>query len=197
MSYTPNIPQATDDPSESQPLILANFQQLNTQYGTAGDHVEWTASSNNGKHKKVTWIDQSASPPSAGLNEMVAYAITQSGITMPYYKRDNVATVFPLAPIKAYASFTSITGGGTQNITPDDFFNITSPIVQTGGGLDFAITLTQACRTSNYGVLFFSNSPTNVGLGFGYTISTSSLFHITSPYNALTARRMTVIVLET
>ncbi len=62
MTYYPNIPQATDVPSQSQPLILSNFQQLNIQYGTSGDHVPFTALSNNGQHDMVTFVPQGSDP---------------------------------------------------------------------------------------------------------------------------------------
>jgi hypothetical protein len=33
MVYTPNIPNASDFIDESQPIIKANFQQLDTSFG--------------------------------------------------------------------------------------------------------------------------------------------------------------------
>jgi len=151
MTFTASIPQASDDPSQSQPLILANFQQLNSQYGTAGDHVEWTASSGNGKHKKVTWINQSGSPPTAGLNELVAYGITQSSITMPYYQRDNIATVYPLAPIKAFARVTATGVAGLQTLS--NSFNITQVNLV---GTTWTFTITNAMlNATNYAIFGF------------------------------------------
>lgn len=201
MTYTANIPQSSDDPSQSQPLILANFQQLNIQYGTSGDHIPFTASSGNGKHKKVTWLNQSASPPSASVNELVAYGSTSSGITMPYYKRDNLGTVFALSPIKAYASFISVSSTSPQNIAPLDSFNVNNPIVQNySPTLFFQVTLTQPCRTSNYGVVAFvdQNSFGPSAPRIGYTIISNSVFYITFPGISapITPFRVTVMVLE-
>lgn len=52
MAYDPNIPQPTDDLSDSQVSLLANFQQLDTSFGI--NHYAYSdASSSNGKHKKV------------------------------------------------------------------------------------------------------------------------------------------------
>jgi len=210
MSYSPNIPQATDDPSQSQPQILANFQQINTQYGTGagllGDHVALTASSNNGKHNKVSWIDQTAALPIVpGSNQVVAFAITNSGITMPYYVRDTISsatTLFPLAPIKAYASFQSLAASG--NITPFDSFNVTGPIVQTNGTpTTFTINLTNACRTTTYGVTFSINL-TGVLLSSGqypgYTTPANNQVILSIPFNnpALTPlRNITITIMET
>jgi len=191
MTFTPNIPQASDDPSQSQPLILANFQQLNIQYGTSGDHVEWTASSANGKHKKVTWINQSASPPSAGLNELVAYGITQSSITMPYYKRDNIATVFPLAPMKAWALITGTGAAGAQTLTNN--WNVTSA---TQSAFLLTVVLTNAMLGTNYGIFATLTGGGGVAL-LPYTIVNSTTF--TLPFqvtNIPAGYLVNVLVLE-
>lgn len=184
MTYSPNIPQATDDPSQSQSLILQNFQQINSQYGTLGDHVAFTAASNNGKHNKATLINQ-VSQPTSLVNEVVVYSNTQSGITDPYYVRDNLSTVFPLAPIKAFATFQNAAGA----ITPLNSWNITS--INNAAGT-ITITMTRACKTaSSYGVI--ANSQ-NIG---GPTISvanlTSTSFQLTT---APGLSIVTVMVLE-
>lgn len=183
MTYTANIPQPGDDPSQSQDLILQNFQQLNVQYGTSGDHVEWSASSANGKHKKTSWINQIASEPVPGLNEVVAYGVTQSGVTMPYYKRDGLATRFSLAPIKAYVLFTTSNSNfvGNTNVAVTDQFNIPGPIVQNYNGagvVTFTITMTEACRSvGSYGIFFNFNrfQPT-----FTYSRTNAQVFVLTS-----------------
>lgn len=211
MTYNPNIPQATDNPSNSQSQILANFQQLNMQYGTAGDHVPFTASTNNGKHNSVTWLDQTAQLPIVPVaNELIAYGITKSGVTMPYYVRDSISsatTQFPLAPIKAYASFLSINAGGMQNITPLDSFNIApagAPVIvqQSGSPTTFTITLINPCRTTTYGVSFIPNLAgvaISLSSGFtGYSITSTSVFVLTIPFIGVPpARLITVMVLET
>lgn len=63
MVYNNNIPQPGDSPAvDSQADLLENFAQLNTQYGTAGDHVEFTAIADNGMHKQVSLNDVIADP---------------------------------------------------------------------------------------------------------------------------------------
>jgi len=161
MTYTANIPQATDDPSQSQGLILQNFMQLNSQYGTAGDHVAFTAVDNNGKHNKATFLDQSgavspSSPPvPPGASQVVEFGYTKTGVTMPYYLRDNVTIQFPISPIKAYAQST-ISG---NTITANDYFNFSSiTVVSNGpgvGGKKFLFQMGAACRTSQYGIIAF------------------------------------------
>ena len=63
MVFKNNIPQPGDSPAvDSQADLLENFAQLNSQYGTAGDHVEWTALADNGMHKQVSLNDVIADP---------------------------------------------------------------------------------------------------------------------------------------
>ncbi len=60
MTYNASIPQPTDLISNSQPQLLANFSQLNTQFGI--DHTAFNTGSGNGDgfHKKVTLANVSA-----------------------------------------------------------------------------------------------------------------------------------------
>lgn len=55
MTFNPNIPLGTDNLSTSQGQMLANFSQLNTQFGV--DHSAFNTGSGNGDgtHKNVTF----------------------------------------------------------------------------------------------------------------------------------------------
>jgi hypothetical protein len=110
MTYTPNIPLATQRIADTQSPINANFTSANTIFGL--DHIAFDAAGNNGKHKYVTMIDETASPPTPGASEGTIYSKTTGGVTNPYYRRDGLAGTpeFNLLPIKAFGSFT---GGGT------------------------------------------------------------------------------------
>lgn len=75
--YTPNIPAASDRPSQSQAQILSNFQTLNSTYGV--DHYDFTtATTNQGKHQKVTFPAQ-AGDPTTIANELALYAKNVGG----------------------------------------------------------------------------------------------------------------------
>ena len=52
MPYTPNIPQPTDLPSQSQGQILQNFQAINTAFGI--NHVGFNTA-DEGKHAEITF----------------------------------------------------------------------------------------------------------------------------------------------
>jgi hypothetical protein len=62
MSYNPAIPASTDLISNSQPQILTNFGQLNTQY--LADHDGFNTGSGNGSgmHDQVTFLANQAAP---------------------------------------------------------------------------------------------------------------------------------------
>jgi hypothetical protein len=53
MSYDQNIPQPTDNLSQSQGDLLANFQQLDTSF--AVEHTAFSVNSNVGLHKQITF----------------------------------------------------------------------------------------------------------------------------------------------
>jgi len=62
MAYTPNIPQAADNPSQSQPLILGNFQEIATAFNL--NHGDFNAASQ-GKHEFLQMPEQGAAPVTA------------------------------------------------------------------------------------------------------------------------------------
>jgi hypothetical protein len=114
-SYTANIPQPADDPTQSQNQILENFQSLNTIYGSSGDHYPWTntTSAEGSRHAKVTLpgLPTTNAPgnavPTPGNNELVIFAVTSGGETKPFYRRDTMTVNAPLAPIIAFARATA------------------------------------------------------------------------------------------
>lgn len=195
-SYNPNIPNPTDLLSISQGQLKGNFNKANSSFGT--DHYEFAdLTSNNGLHKKTTWVDQSASVPLSVAGAVVGYGNTISGVTMPYYKRDGLATVYPLSPIKAYATFT-LTGAVTPYFAVlNDSFNVATVQIN-GPNQTPQITLTNPMRTANYGVLALAT-----GFAFGvfpgpitYSITSSSVFNLIQ-FSSTNTATITVIALET
>ncbi len=84
MAYDPNIPQPTDDLSDSQVQLLANFQQLDTSFGI--NHFQYSdASSDNGKHKKLDF----PTPTTVGVpvgDDSVIYPKAVSAVSSPYFR---------------------------------------------------------------------------------------------------------------
>lgn len=110
-SYTPNIPQPGDDPSDSQDQILQNFQTLNTLYGSSGDHYPWTNTTptEGRRHAKVVLPGlPTANPPgniipTPALNEGVIFGLTAGSQTYPFWRRDNTTLNIPMAAFRAFA----------------------------------------------------------------------------------------------
>lgn len=55
-----DTPQAADRINATQPLIQANFATINTDFSV--DHIGFDAAAHNGKHKKITLVQQAAAP---------------------------------------------------------------------------------------------------------------------------------------
>lgn len=206
--YTPNIPQPGDNPSDSQDLILENFQTLESLYGTSGDHYSWTNTNppESAKHAKVTLpgLPTATAPgnvlPTPSSGNCAIFAQTRDGQTTPFVARDGlvpitpVTNAWPLLPIKSYASF-SITGAAAGSIL--DSFNISGGVVSTVAGINtITFSMINAMRTAtSYGIQV-SISATNL-TDFSYTAIDSTHFSI-SIRNLLSffPYRITVMAIE-
>jgi hypothetical protein len=100
MTYQPNIPASIDIISASQSDLQNNFTALNTQY--AVDHVTFTAASDNGKHKKSTYIEQGADPTTAA-NEGAIYSKESSltSDTQLFFRRESNGTAIEMTGLLA------------------------------------------------------------------------------------------------
>ena len=194
--YTPNIPQPGDNPSDSQDQILENFQTLQTLYGTSGDHYSWTNTTptESTKHAKVTTpgLPTATAPgnvlPAPTSGNCSYFGQTRGSQTYPYIARDGLAPVAPLTniwpvvPIKAYASGT-ITAANAGSLS--DSFNLTFTSVT--GGNSITLGITNAMRTSNYGVLITTSASAVGSTYYSSRTTTSCVINIQStpgfPYN--------------
>ena len=97
MTYNPNIPQPKDIIADSQGDLLINFTQLNSIFGTNGDHVAFNASTNRGKHNKTTFVSQGNDPttdaPATRENEVALFSLEQGTDTELYLREQNNGTV--------------------------------------------------------------------------------------------------------
>jgi len=207
-SYTPNIPQPTDDPSDSQDQILQNFQSLQNIYGTSGDHYPWTNTTpiEGFKHAKVTLpgLPTTNVPgnliPAPAAGNCAIFGITRNSQTTPFVARDGLPSptppdfvnLWPILPIKAFVTFTVVANAAPPQVqTINQTFNITSITRNPATTYDFVIT--NAMRTITYGILYFASSgPMNNQPS--YAINSTTNFTITSA--ATHGAQVTVIVLE-
>lgn len=119
MVYVKEIPQATERPSVSQPKIKENFTQINDQFGV--DHTELEASSNLGKHKKVTLYEQADDPETLD-NEAVIYAKEGNNGTDLYVRGENNGAIKKLSNLNILAMASSNKDAELIN----DRFNVAS-----------------------------------------------------------------------
>ena len=112
MSYDPNIPQASDDPSVSQGEILQNFQTIGSNFGV--NHVALGAVSNPGKHKFVEMPNQSVIPGSLISGEGTLYTKAVSTISQAFWTPDNSGNEYQMTRNIAadFASFGGVSNPG-------------------------------------------------------------------------------------
>lgn len=107
--YIPAIPQAGDDPKVSQGQILGNFTRLNIDFNV--DHVQYSASTNRGQHRKVTFQDVLGADPNKAGNIASLYTKLVSGNPELFYQ--NSTSVLQLT--------------NPPRTTTDDRHSMTSP----------------------------------------------------------------------
>lgn len=97
MSYSPNIPQANDDPRQSQAEILANFGKLNTDFQI--NHRPFTASpsGNRGFHTQIQFPTGLGADPNLADPFSSLYPKLVTGIAELFFQNDSTAAdVFQL-----------------------------------------------------------------------------------------------------
>lgn len=179
MPYKNNIPQPSDSPAtDSQADLLENFSQLDSQYGTAGDHVAFTAAADNGMHKKISLNGVIADPnlpdPQASL-----YLKTIAGNSELFFENFDVGGVTNL--VRQMTNLPStIVGGARGIITPwglimnfgSVIINVAAtpvvfPIAYPNSALTLTLSIGNTSTASQQAV--FSNLITTGFTGYGST----------------------------
>lgn len=102
MAYNADIPQPTDDPSQSQDQILKNFQEINTIIGINHDSFSDT---DPGKHKFLQLPEQ-VSAPATAADEGGLYTKVVSAATQLFYREESSGSERQLT-----SAFTAATNG--------------------------------------------------------------------------------------
>lgn len=127
MAFNPNIPTAPQKLSVSQPLLLANNQQLDTSFGV--DHYKFSdATANNGFHNSVTTPEYSTSTDPVTVANPVFYAMENTvnlGL-LQYSRGPNDATPTPVTSLHSTLAPSSIAPSSSINIL--DFTGISIAI---------------------------------------------------------------------
>lgn len=106
MTYSPNIPQATDVPSQSQGQLLTNFTALNTVF--AVDHLAFNAV-DGGEHQQVTFNSVIADPNLAAP-KCSLYIKTVAGSSQLFFEN-----VMAAVNVQRQITNLTITTVGTNN----------------------------------------------------------------------------------
>jgi hypothetical protein len=115
MSYTNNIPNATDLISNSQAQIKANFTAIDsgttgTGIGFSRNHITMTDATNGGLHNRVDFYQAVTAPSISGFTSS-AYAKTSSAISEFYYKNGTIETQITKSSLTASSGEGFIPGG--------------------------------------------------------------------------------------
>jgi hypothetical protein len=111
MAYNQNIPQATDNPAQSQGQLLGNFQEIYTLIGTNHENF---GSALEGNHFMVTWTDNTGDLPAAptGTNLNI-YNAQDAATVQQLWLQGPAATRFATAFPFTSASITGTNSGWT------------------------------------------------------------------------------------
>jgi len=176
MAYTNNIPQATDDPSQSQSQILNNFTSIDTVNSV--NHVAYN-DANQGKHKFLQMPEQGSVPTTAANEGGLFTKETIALITGLYFRRESDGTQLQLTDIDLTTS-TVVSGTQYTFLSPWGFritFGKTGTISNNG-----AVTFTTNFSASPYTlqVTAVDTNQSNVTVkslsvsGSGFTVLTST-----------------------
>lgn len=159
--YTPGIPQPGDIPSQSQDLILQNFQSL----GNAQDrnHVAMADTANRGKHNFMQ-MPQQAGDPTTAANEGALYTKAFAGSTELTWRRSTNGTVIQmtanLTPTAAITGVTFLPGNiqmcwGTTNINT----NATTVIAfaRAFTGAPYSVVITPVRNSGNVDIVYLAS----------------------------------------
>lgn len=190
MAYKNNVPQPGDSPAtDSQPDFLENFSQLDSQYGTAGDHVAFSAGADNGLHKKIRLNGVIADPnepdPRASL-----YLKTIAANSELFFENFDVGAASNLVRQMTNLTITTAANAGTAggNIshvdtpwglrvmwgTTNSFSGLQTVIVPAG------TTILNYQLTGN--VASGSRNPINGGIAVGLTLSINTVDNVSVRY---------------
>lgn len=158
MAYTSNIPQAGDDPSDSQSEILANFQEIGTL--VAVNHVAFN-DGDQGKHKFMQMPEQ-GSAPSTAANEGALYTKEESGATQLFFRDESSGSERQIT-----GAFTAATNG--QVTIPGGLILKWGQGNFSGSSTSGSVTYSSAFPSAAYNV-----QATLVGGPFGTSVASTS-----------------------
>lgn len=135
MTYDPTVPQANQFISTSQPIIQANFNKLNVDFGVDHNPNTTPLLNGNGEHKKITFTNVGTPPYPINGTKSYEYSnfidTTPGTLTYVQYQSagtDVISGLAPVAPMSPRALLYGITTA-LPPVTINRSFNIASATV--------------------------------------------------------------------
>lgn len=181
MVYTANTPNPGDKISVTQPLILANFQDLDTY--TQVDHVPLN-DVDAGKHNQSHYLAQGAAGPAVAAGEGATYTKvgTDSKVDLFYKYQaggsfDNVQQLLTVA--RAWGK--ALTGAAGDTKVAGSIFNVTS--AAWNGSTTWTITTTKPfCASGDEAKVMVFVSMLDLGVGgigsLAWTVTGTNTFTV-------------------
>ena len=155
MAYNKNIPLSNDILSVSQGDLLANFTALNNFFEI--DHVAFDAVSDNGKHIKTTFIEQSGDQ-STSADEIVLYSKenpSKAGQTDLFLRKESNAL-----PVINITDYTASTSAGEFTLPNGLIVKWENEVTLSGSGTTYTYAFPTPYSTALYSVIVTSANRT-------------------------------------
>jgi hypothetical protein len=173
-TYNTNIPAASHNPSDDQPLMETNTNSINSWVQT--DHYGF-GTGTDGWHLQTTLPAFSSGTLPGTIPGSVAYpaaGIADSTHAQYYFKTPSIGV--PLSSVRAFASFVALGGGGGSiSIPPGAGINVAT-ITQAGTApFVWTITLSANATVGNNVCVFAFGGNSNTGFSFTYSFASNVL----------------------
>lgn len=170
MTFNPNIPQPTDDLSDSQGDLLTNNGALDTSFGI--DHYKFSdPTSSNGFHNKVTTPVFVANPPtglppdtSAGFPIFYGFQQTAPIGVIQWSRGPSNAVPSPVTILQSTSAAITLANLATSNVL--DFTGLTSAfgmIIASNNSAPLARSAAYVVWDGNSSLLFVGALPNGLG----------------------------------
>jgi len=185
ITYTNNIPLASNNPSNDQPNMQTNTNAINSWVQI--DHVGFNAS-NGGQHKQVNFPAENAPAGAPTGTASVLYSVAGvADASHPVVAFQNANLTFPISLVRAYAAFTGSTGAivasqsiGVASIVRNSAANYTVTLnanVVTNTTYGVFVSATGSSSESKASIVI--SSATVFTLNFGVVDPTNAFFMVT------------------
>lgn len=151
-TYYNNIPQGADNPSDSQPLLLSNFQAIFNAQNR--NHVSFTDTANSGRHVVIEMQEQ-ASDPTPVATYASLYVKDDAG-TQNLYMIDESSIIYKLTNDFTAATDGTLTIPGGLTFKWGQKFGLAS-----GTAVTFPVAFTSTCYQVQLTGLQFNTSNVN------------------------------------